>query len=177
MYKEIIVYKDCGFELKINGYIIYSKFIRDKDKNTKVHKVFSPYSDHICNILLSSNLNAPLFNIGVKMLQESNNTKLKEFCITINYQDKKLINRGYGMHPEILLGPEYLRVKSVTCPELKEGDGILFVLGNRLDQNYTKCVIRYTDTYLKLLKTVERLNKTPAIEIIFNHLQFHSFGY
>lgn len=176
MYKEIIVYKDCGFELKINGHIVYSKFIKDKDRNTRVNRIYGTNLNRICNILFSSNLNAPLFNIKIDMLQQSNTTGLREYCITFNYQDKNLINKGYGNHPDILLGPQYFRVKSVTCPELKAGEGILFTLGDRLNHNSTKCVIQHVATQEKLFRTVKRLNETPAIEIIFNHLQYYSFG-
>lgn len=176
MYKEIIVYKDCGFELRINGNIVYFKFIKDKNAMTRTHRVLALHVDHICNILLSSNLNAPLFNIKIDMLQQSNTTGLREYCITFNYQDKNLINKGYGNHPDILLGPQYFRVKSVTCPELKAGEGILFTLGDRLNHNSTKCVIQHVATQEKLFRTVKRLNETPAIEIIFNHLQYYSFG-
>ena len=177
MYKEIIVYKDCGFELKINGHIVYSKFIKDKDKNTKTDKISNSHSERICKILLSSNLNVPLFDIKIDMLQQSNTTELKEYCITFNYQDKNLINKGYGNYPDILLGPEYFRVKSVTCPEFKAGEGILFTLGDILNYNSTKCVIQNVTTQKKLFRTVKRLNETPAIEIIFNHLQYYSFGW
>ena len=174
MNKEIIVYKDCGFEFKINERIVYSKFIKDKDRNTRVNRIYGSNLNRICDILLSSDLNAPLFDIRVNLLQISKTSK--EYRIAFIYQDKNLINSVHGNHPEILLGPEYFRVRSVNCPELKVGEGILFTLGDRLDQNYTKCIIQNVETHEKLHRTVKRLNETPAIEIIFNHLQYYSFG-
>lgn len=174
MNKEIVVYKDCGFEFKINGHIVYSKFIKDKDRNTRVNRIYGSNLNRICDILLSSDLNAPLFDIKIDLLQEGRTSK--ECRITFNYQDKNLINKGYGNHPEILLGPQYFRVKSVTCPELKASEGVLFTLGDREYQKDTTCVIQYVEAYYKLLRTVKRLNGTPAIEIIFSHLQYYSFG-
>lgn len=174
MNKEIVVYKDCGFEFKINGHVVYSKFIKDKDRNTRVNRIYGSNLNRICDILLSSDLNAPLFDIKIDFLQEGRTSK--ECRITFNYQDKNLINKGYGNHPEILLGPQYFIVKSVTCPELKASEGVLFTLGDREYQKDTTCVIKYVETYYKLLRTVKRLNETPAIEIIFSHLQYYSFG-
>lgn len=89
MQKEIIIYKDCGFEFKVNGKIVYSEFKKRENENTKRYKLCDYEFSYIYNMLLFSDLNSPMFDIKINIDEE--NLYYKKISVFINYQDKNFI--------------------------------------------------------------------------------------
>lgn len=92
MQREIIVYKDCGFEFKINGKIVYSEFKKEKNDSTERYKLCDYDFPYIHNMLLFSDLNSPMFDIKISTVEES--LDHKRVSVFINYQDKNFIKDG-----------------------------------------------------------------------------------
>lgn len=76
MQKEIIIYKDCGFEFKVNGKIVYSKFKKEKNDNTKRYKLCNSEFSYFYNMLLFSDLNSPMFDIKIDVVTEDSRYKM-----------------------------------------------------------------------------------------------------
>lgn len=170
MQKEIIIYKDCGFEFKVNGKIVYSKFKKEKNDNIKRYKLCDYEFLHIYNMLLFSDLNSPMFDIKINI--DEDGLHHKKISVFINYQDKNFIKaNGQSSTFMMELKKDCFDIRSVNCPEVRPSEGTLFVLGTDLNSKSHKNVYIKNEDYDRLVMTIDYLNNTPLSEVIFNELQ------
>lgn len=174
MQKEIIIYKDCGFEFKVNGKIVYSKFKKEKNDNTKRYKLCDYEFSYIYNMLLFSDLNSPMFDIKINIDEE--NLYHKKISVFINYQDKNFIKASGQSSTFIMkLKKDCFEIRSVNCPEIRPSEDTFFVLGTDLNSKSHKNVYIKNEDYDRLAMTIDYLNNTPLSEVIFNELQFNFY--
>lgn len=174
MQKEIIVYKDCGFEFKVNDKIVYSEFKKEKNDNTKRYKLCNSEFSYIYNMLLFSDLNSPMFDIKIKINEESLNHK--KISVFIDYQDKNFIKIGMrGSRFIMKLKENHFDICSVNCPEIRPNENTFFVLGSDSNSKSHKNVYIKNEDYARLVMTINYLNSTPLSEVIFNELQFNFY--
>lgn len=174
MKKEIIIYKDCGFEFKVNGKIVYSKFKKEKNENTKRYKLCNSEFSYIYNMLLFSDLNSPMFDIKINILEDG--LYHKRISAFINYQDKNFIKANGQSSTFIMkLKKDCFEIRSVNCPEIRPGENTFFMLGTDSNKKSDKDVYIKTEDYDRFVMTIDYLNNTPLSEVIFNELQFNFY--
>lgn len=170
MQKEIIIYKDCGFEFKVNGKIVYSEFKKEKNDSTKRYKLCDYEFLHIYNMLLFSDLNSPMFDMKIDIIED--NLYHKKISVFIDYQDKNFIKvSGLSSTFMMELKKDCFDIRSVNCPEVRPEENTLFVLGTDLNSKSHKNVYIKNEDYDRLVMTIDYLNNTPLSEVIFNELQ------
>lgn len=176
MQKEIIVYKDCGFEFKINGKIVYSEFKKEKNDDTEKYKLYDHDFSYIHNMLLFSDLNSPMFDIKINIVEEGFDHK--RISVFIDYQDKNFIKVSDRSSTFIMrLKKGFFEIRSVNCPEIRPSENTFFVLGTDSNSKYDKNVYIKNEDYNRLVRTIEYLNNTPLSEVIFNELQFNLYSW
>lgn len=176
MQKEIIVYKDCGFEFKVNGKIVYSEFKKDKNDRTERYKLSDYDFPYIYNMLLFSDLNSPMFDIKINTAEEGFDHK--RISVFINYQDKNFIKDSSRSSTFIMgLKKDCFEIRSVNCPEIRSSENTFFVLGTDSNSKSDKNVYIKNEDYNRLVRTIEYLNNTPLSEVIFNELQFNLYSW
>lgn len=174
MQKEIIVYKDCGFEFKVNGKIVYSEFKKEKNDTTERYKLSYYDFPYIHNMLLFSDLNSPMFDIKINTVEEG--LDHKKISVFINYQDKNFIkDSGRSLTFVMGLKKDCFEIRSVNCPEIRSSENIFFVLGTDLNSKSDKNVYIKNEDYDRLVMTIDYLNNTPLSEVIFNELQLNLY--
>ena len=173
MQKEIIVYKDCGFEFKINGKIVYSEFKKEKNDNTKRYKLPNSEFSYIYNMLLFSDLNSPMFDIKINIGEEESHHK--RISVFIKYQDKNFIKDGSRNLTTFIMKLKngYFDIRSVNCPKIRPSENTFFVLGSDSNSRSHQNVYIENKDYDRLVMTINYLNSTPLSEIIFNELQLN----
>lgn len=176
MQKEIIVYKDCGFEFKVNDKIVYSEFKKEKNDSTEIYKLRDYDFPYIHNMLLFSDLNSPMFDIKINTFEED--LDHKSVSVFINYQDKNFI-KDSGRSSTFLMGLKKgcFEIRSVNCPEIRPSENTFFVLGTDSNSKSDKNVYIKNEDYDRLVMTIDYLNNTPLSEVIFNELQFNFYSW
>ena len=174
MQKEIIVYKDCGFEFKINGKIVYSEFKKEKNDSTERYKLSDYDFPYIHNMLLFSDLNSPMFDIKINTVEEG--LDYKKVSVFIAYQDKNFIkDSGRSVTFIMRLKKNCFEIRSVNCPEIRPGENTFFVLGTDQNSKSDNNVYIKNEDYDRLVMTIDYLNNTLLSEVIFNELQLNIY--